>query len=340
MAEKITFYDREAVSPVELARIRNLASAFYGEYGENSKVVLEQLEQENPEAFASDGMATPKTRSVFAAELSILPVVERLEQNTGKENSDTDREVRMVYEKLLALDESRGFHDMDIRLSDRFIDQAIASDNEIVSDAAFEIMVEEHEAYVEKLKERQKQGRIDLVNVHVTNINSINNKINSGYKPADKFGSFYEQFSENETLCNAMDNWLDIYQMENGCSRDEAKEALAITAEEYSENDSINITDMIEHFDTDACMRFGNIVENTPYKDYQRIMEDPDMVSFDEHFRSAFPEHSKNVYDQRRFADADAKKRLKKASVRYSIAAQATADLMNKLEGAGIDLDR
>ena len=340
MAEKVVFYDREAVSPAELARIRNLASAFYGEYGENSKVVLEQLEQEEPEAFASDGMATPKTRSVFAAELSILPVVERLERNTGKENSDTDREARMVYEKLLALDESRGLHDMDVRLSDRFIDQAIASDNELVSDAAFEIMVEDHETYVEQLKEKQKQGRIDLVNTHVTHINSINNKINGGYKPADKFGSFYKQFSENETLCNAMDNWLDVYQMENGCSRDEAKEALNITAEEYGGNGIISISDMTNHFDTDACMRFGNIIENTSYKDYQSMMEDPDMVAFDEHFRSAFPEHSKSVYEQRRFADADAEKRLKKASVRYSIAAQATADLMNRLEAAGVDLDR
>jgi hypothetical protein len=140
---------------------------------------------------------------------------------------------------------------------------------------------------------------------------------------------------------DAAENWLNVYQVSKGCDRAEAEKALGESLEYYSKEDnSKDASSLCEHLETDASIRFGEMVKNASYGDYQRIMSDPDMMDFNAEFQANFPDYAKSIHDERLLSDLDTKRKLKNAARRYGIAQNAVAAAEDENAGYDLGIDR
>lgn len=343
MSEDRIFYDREVVPVSDMNQIHTLAGFIYDEHGRQSTEVLGDVERENVDIFESYGVTSPKRRNVLAVDLSVAPLVNYVEEGAvKKDNAAVMNDIRVMYDRLKGLDEKRGVHDVDLRLSDAFRDKLVASDNEVVSDAGFDLMVEDNETYINDLKAKQAKRRIFETEMHRNHIKKVDHDVmgqGSGKGGYDM--DLFDFFPDNDRVKDAAENWMAVYQATNKCDRKTAKKALDATAEYYKEEDGkADASSICDHLENDAAIRYGDMVQNASYSEFRQILNNPDLAECTNRFCSRFPDSAKDIYDKRSLADRVQEMRLKKATAVYQRAQEAvgySTDIHGG--GRGMDLD-
>lgn len=342
MAEDRIFYDREVVSVSDKNQIETLAGFIYDEHGKQSTEVLGDLESENADIFEAYSVTSPKRRNILAVDLSVAPLVEYVEDG-AKKKDDTAimNDIRVVYGRLKKLDEKRNVQDVDLMMSSAFRDKLVASDNEAVSDAGFDLVMEDNEMYITELKAKQAERRLSETETHRKHIGKIDRDIlgqGSGKGGYDM--SLYEFFPDDDRVKDAAENWLTVYQVTNKCDRKTAEKALDASAEYYkAEDGKADAASMCEHLENDAAIRYSDMVQNASYSEFRSIINDPDLADCNDRFCSKFPDRAKDVYNKRSLADRVQEMRLKKLTNVYRSAQDAIAAVDINNGGRGLDLD-
>ena len=343
MSEDRIFYDREVVPASDMNQIHALAGFIYDEHGRQSTEVLGDVERGNEDIFESYGITSPKRRNVLAADLSVAPLVAYIEEGVGKKDGETlSSDAKVMYARLKDLDDKRGIHDVDLRLSDVFRDKLVMSDNDAVSDAGFDLMIEENENYIADLKAQQAKRKLSETEAHRKHVQKIDRDVMGQGSGKGGYGiSLYEFFPEDDRVQDAANNWLTVYQATNKCDRKTAEKALSATAEYYKEEDGkVDASSMCEHLENDAAVRYSDMVQAASYSEFRRMMNDPDLSECADRFCSRFPDKAKEVYDKRSLADRIDEARLKKATTVYRAAQEAVAATADMNSGGhGLDLD-
>lgn len=341
MESSITFYDREVVNRKDLTQIHSLADTFYEVHGNESAEIFNEVNKEDPYVFQDYGVVSTKRAKVLASVLSVIPFVKKVEADAEQGKESVESDIRRIYDRLKLIDSKRNVRDVDISFSNIYLNKIMASSNADVSRIGYIIDGEEADQYVTSLREVQQERQTKSLSSHFDHVKRIDKDVlgdgshgRGGYD-ADPFNFFPP---EDDRLRDVAEKWIDVYQVSKGCDRAEAEKALGESLEYYSEEDkSNNASSLYEHLETDASVRFGEMMRSASYSDYQRIMSDPDMVDFNADFQTKFPDYAKSIQNERLLSDLDTKRKLKNASQRYSIAKNAV-EYAASTGGGGYDL--
>lgn len=341
MESSVTFYDREVVNRKDLTQIHSLADTFYEVHGNESAEIFNEVNKEDPYVFQDYGVVSTKRAKVLASVLSVIPFVKKVEADAEQGKESVESDIRRIYDRLKLIDRKRNVRDVDISFSNIYLNKIMASSNVDVSRIGYIIDGEEADQYVTSLREVQQERQTKSLSSHFDYVKRIDKDVlgdgshGKGGYDADPFNFFPP---EDDRLRDAAEKWMDVYQVSKGCDRAEAEKALGESLEYYSEEDkSNNASSLYEHLETDASVRFGEMMRSASYSEYQRIMSDSDMIDFNADFQTKFPDYAKSIQNERLLSDLDTKRKLKNASQRYSIAKNAV-EYAASTGGGGYDL--
>lgn len=341
MESNMVFYDREVVNRKDLIQIHSLADTFYDVHGNESAEIFNEINKEDPYVFQDYGVVSTKRAKVLASALSVIPFVKKMESDAEAGKDSVESDVRRIYDRLKLIDSKRNVRDADISFSNIYLNKIMASSNEDISRMGYIIESEEADQYVTSLREVQQERQTTSLSNHFDHVKKIDKDVlgdgshgRGGYD-ADPFNFFPP---EDDRLRDAAEKWMDVYQISKGCDRAEAEKALGESLEYYSNEDKSNdASSMYDHLETDASVRFGEMMRTASYSEYQRIMSDPDMIDFNADFQTKFPDYAKSIQNERLLSDLDTKRKLKNASQRYSIAKNAV-EYASSMNDGGYDL--